>query len=115
MRPAALELNFDVAAHGRRWHLKVFHWKTRLGECPRGRRAADGTDQTGQQGSPDSRDGQARCCCRCATQLLNELHSSYPIPTFVCRKKRSNPFSGSEAQGERVIPLSRPDFEVAVS
>src|SRR5262249_31678250 len=53
---AALELDLDVAAHRRRWHLQVFHRKTRSRERPRGRRAAYGTDETGQQGSPYSRD-----------------------------------------------------------
>lgn len=52
MRSAALELDLDVAAHRRGWHLQIFHWKTGPRECARGGRPAEGTDQTVNQDSP---------------------------------------------------------------
>lgn len=81
MRSAALELDLDVAAHRRGWHLQIFHWKTGPRECARGGRPAEGTDQTVNQDSPHSRDSQpARQGCRCAPQpshLFEERHSYY--------------------------------------
>ncbi len=74
VRPAALELHLDVAAHpGGRDH-QVLHRQTRTGESSRGRGAADGPDQGRQHGGHQGRDREPT---RAGAQPSNELHAYF--------------------------------------